>query len=161
MSYVYLARFAHLKTKPNYKPGDILTRGDIIGTMGNTGKSTGAHLHFDLIQFKSVHEAKKEVSGRVYRLTDLPKYIINLSALMEQYHHFIDAELFGCPVKITTGFGDPLYCLPGWVLHLGFDLVPKYAGHRNIKNNRSSVMTTWDVGFDRGYGNYIVQRVEA
>lgn len=48
--------FAHLKE--NFvEIGDVVERGDIIGIMGNTGNSTGAHLH---ISGKKINE-KKEI----------------------------------------------------------------------------------------------------
>lgn len=40
--------FAHLKEKSNLKVGTKVTKGQIIGYLGNTGTSTGAHLHFTL-----------------------------------------------------------------------------------------------------------------
>lgn len=37
--------YYHL-SKMNYKEGDVVKRGDIIGLSGNTGRVTGPHLHF-------------------------------------------------------------------------------------------------------------------
>jgi murein DD-endopeptidase MepM/ murein hydrolase activator NlpD len=42
-----VTRYAHLN-KPLKKSGDIIKRGEIIGLVGSTGRSTGPHLHYEV-----------------------------------------------------------------------------------------------------------------
>jgi len=41
-------RYAHLSAF-NVKPGAAVSRGDVIGYVGSTGRSTGAHLHYEIL----------------------------------------------------------------------------------------------------------------
>ena len=45
----YELRYAHLKSR-SVSSGDTITKGDVIGLAGNTGNSTGSHLHIELLK---------------------------------------------------------------------------------------------------------------
>jgi len=40
--------YYHLKTKSGLKKGSVVKKGDVLGYMGSTGNSTGAHLHWGI-----------------------------------------------------------------------------------------------------------------
>jgi murein DD-endopeptidase MepM/ murein hydrolase activator NlpD len=54
----FVTRYAHLKTI-QVKPQDVIDRHDAVGTLGNTGRSTGPHLHYEVIfKGRALHPAK-------------------------------------------------------------------------------------------------------
>lgn len=50
--YGFKTLYAHMN-EIKVKQGDDITRGQVIGTVGNTGSSTGPHLHYEVI-FKNI-----------------------------------------------------------------------------------------------------------
>ena len=50
-SFGYISLYAHL-SKYNVRRGQRVKRGDIIGYVGNTGRSVGPHLHYEIFKDK-------------------------------------------------------------------------------------------------------------
>ncbi|MFM1925641.1 MAG: Murein DD-endopeptidase MepM [Pseudomonadota bacterium] len=44
----YLTRYAHLDRR-DVAAGDVVQRGQAVGVLGNTGRSTGPHLHYEIL----------------------------------------------------------------------------------------------------------------
>lgn len=63
------SRFAHL-SRIKVEPGQKVTRATIIGLLGNTGRSTGPHLHYEVRLNNAPHDPVKFISaGRDARKT--------------------------------------------------------------------------------------------
>lgn len=65
----YVSRYAHLSAF-NVKKGDKVLRGQIIGLVGSTGKSTAPHLHYEIEKngkkIDPVHFFHSDISGDEY-----------------------------------------------------------------------------------------------
>ena len=82
--YNYVTRYAHL-SKINIAPGSNVKRGDLIGEVGNTGKSTGNHLHYE-VRFNGVPQNPVN-----YYFMDLtPEEYDELLRLAENAGHVMD-----------------------------------------------------------------------
>jgi hypothetical protein len=146
----YTVRYAHLKHPVIWHPGDRINRGSVIGEMGNTGKSTEAHLHIDCVEG---HQAS------LWRLKDMEDNIV--PAAHRQIHYFIDTELAGGKdIRITTEYNDGEYFQDFGKVHLAYDLVIE-ANPPMIFWNRSMDGILLAAGNDYGYGNYALWGFEA
>ncbi len=82
--YNYVTRYAHL-SQILVKPGQHVKRGDIIGKVGSTGKSTGSHLHYE-VRFKG--EPQNPVHYYFMDLT--PQQYLDMIQLAENSGHVMD-----------------------------------------------------------------------
>ena len=142
----YTVRFAHMAEPPEYAKGDRIKRGDIVGIMGNTGLSTGAHLHIDVVE--GWHD-------KPYQLKDIGT---SLKPSRKQLELFIDDELFGIFPVVTTKYLDAEYKVQFGKDHPAIDCVPsdrqKTNEHFPIHWNRSmNGMVTLVVNQPKGYGH--------
>ncbi len=80
----YLTRYAHL-SEILVKPGQEVKRGEMIGKVGSTGKSTGSHLHYE-VRFKD--EPQNPVNYYFMDLT--PEEYAEMVQLAENAGHVMD-----------------------------------------------------------------------
>lgn len=137
---IYTVRYAHLKELPKWNIGDVIWGTKTIGIMGNTGASSGAHLHIDCVEgiIPSPWRLHEMEHGAVY---SCPK----------ELNFFIDDTLFGVPLEITSYYCDPYY----GKVHMAYDVIPEDKKSFVIYWNRSMQGTVISFGNDSGYGYYI------
>lgn len=82
--YNYLTRYAHL-SEILVKPRQEVKRGEMIGKVGSTGKSTGSHLHYE-VRFKD--EPQNPVNYYFMDLT--PEEYAEMVQLAENAGHVMD-----------------------------------------------------------------------
>ena len=76
----YSTRYAHLLST-NVAPGQKVSRGDQIATMGSTGQATGVHLHYEVLyktqQINPSNYFDKNIDPKVYMTMVTPADKIN------------------------------------------------------------------------------------
>lgn len=82
--YNYVTRYAHL-SEILVKPGQAVKRGEMIGRVGSTGKSTGPHLHYEVL-FKN--EPQNPVNYYFMDLT--PEEYADMVRLADNAGHVMD-----------------------------------------------------------------------
>ncbi|MDE6648642.1 MAG: M23 family metallopeptidase [Muribaculaceae bacterium] len=82
--YNYMTRYAHL-SQILVKQGQHVKRGEMIGKVGSTGKSTGSHLHYE-VRFKG--EPQNPVHYYFMDLT--PQQYVDMIQLAENSGHVMD-----------------------------------------------------------------------
>ncbi len=74
----YETRYAHLKSyKRGMRRGKKVKKGQVIGYIGTTGRSTGPHLHFELRKRGRAINPAKRVQLRTKRLKNKQKKVFN------------------------------------------------------------------------------------
>lgn len=141
----YTVRYAHLKEKSNLVIGEPVRAGDKLAIMGNTGFSTGPHLHIDCV---------KGIQDKIYHLSDMENGIIEPAP--RQLNYFIDEDLFKAQFAITTVYNELQYFRKYGKIHSGYDVVG--VGDGSIYWNRSHTGTVVYNDFDKGYGNCLMIR---
>ncbi len=82
--------YAHLQKKPSLRPGDVVSEGQQIGLSGNTGRSSGPHLHFEIREGSSMDAVDPtmfypELQGRGNIVKDR---IVSTAELLEMIRSF-------------------------------------------------------------------------
>ena len=84
----YKTAYAHLSSyKKGLYKGKRVNQSDIIGFVGNTGNSTGPHLHYEIIfQNKHINPMKLKLpSGKILKGEELKRFLTNMKSIYAKH----------------------------------------------------------------------------
>ena len=115
-NYDHYFRYAHLQEPTQLNINQAIQQGATLGLVGNTGRSTGPHVHLELIRDVNIQQLKSGQKLNQNQFVDPEKYI------NEQYLKKKMSQ-----TTPTTGTGGPFY---GRSLFDGGENWPQYTRHK-------------------------------
>lgn len=99
-AYGHLDKFA-------VKSGDYISKGDLIGYVGNTGRSTGSHLHYEIRYLHKWLNPDKFLtwSKETYRDVIASEKLVNWDRLMDQIEKRLQIQALNKDNKIRISYG--------------------------------------------------------
>lgn len=93
----YSTAYAHMKAvKKGIRKGRKVNQGQVIGYVGTTGRSTGPHLHYEVLQGNRQINPRAVKTVPQRKLAGLPK------AIFKQYRRHVVATMQGSPITKPT-----------------------------------------------------------
>lgn len=126
--------------------GQVVKTGDILARMGNTGYSTGAHVHLSVVQ------------GEHTNINDMRLSMLNSARTIpdkQQCDYFVMDDLCDNGIEITTQYLEEQYRNMFGIDHPAYDLVVN-SSDKTYKWNRSWEGLVVAKGHDNAYGNYLM-----